>query len=114
MRRTPATRSGSWPAARRPRLFRTITGGATTSGRPAEVTWIAPRQGNGGTRGAVTPSQSPEATAEGAVIGTPAYMAPELADGRPASSASDIYALGTLLYVLLCGHLPYDGQSTKE
>jgi eukaryotic-like serine/threonine-protein kinase len=80
---------------------------------PAETT-VTRRPENAGSRGALTPSPLPEVTAEGAVIGTPAYMAPELADGQSASTASDIYALGVLLYVLLTGHLPYDGQSTLE
>ena len=78
-----------------------------------EVT-VTQRQESARPRGAVTPSASPEVTAEGAVIGTPSYMAPELANGQPASTASEIYALGVLLYVLLTGHLPYDGQSTLE
>src|SRR5262249_23517029 len=54
-----------------------------------------------------------EATRTGAVLGTPVYMAPELADGRPASRASDIYALGAILYVILTGQLPYDGDTTE-
>jgi serine/threonine protein kinase len=84
--------------------------------RASESTELAAtqREKSAGPRGAVTPSASPEVTAEGAVIGTPSYMAPELANGQPASTASDIYALGVLLYVLLTGHLPYDGQSTLE
>src|SRR5439155_2503336 len=82
--------------------------------QPAELTWIAPRQGDVAKRGTVSPSPSPEATAAGAVIGTPAYMSPELADGQPASTASDIYALGVLLYVLITGQLPYDGHSTLD
>jgi serine/threonine protein kinase/tetratricopeptide (TPR) repeat protein len=84
------------------------------AGASEEVTRVVRPAGNVGPRGAVTPSPSPEVTAEGAVIGTPAYMAPELADGEPASVASDIYALGVLLYVLLTGQLPYDGHSTLD
>lgn len=79
-----------------------------------EVTRVDPSQGNAAPRAAVTPSPSPDVTAEGAVIGTPSYMAPELAEGFPASMGTDMYALGVLLYVLLTGHLPYDGQSTLE
>ena len=39
--------------------------------------------------------------------GTPSYMNPELWDGVPANSRSDLFALGVTLYQLLTGHLPY-------
>jgi serine/threonine-protein kinase len=42
-------------------------------------------------------------TATGVVVGTPIYMAPEQAQGRPASPASDRYALGVLAYELFAG-----------
>ncbi len=41
--------------------------------------------------------------------GTPAYLAPELAHGRPPTPASDVYALGITLYELCCGVTPYAG-----
>jgi serine/threonine protein kinase len=46
--------------------------------------------------------------------GTPVYMAPELLAGTPASIASDIYALGVLLFHLLTGKYPVDGSSISE
>jgi serine/threonine-protein kinase len=50
-------------------------------------------------------------TATGSVVGTPAYMAPELAQGDPASPASDRYALAVLAYELLAGRPPFEGDN---
>ncbi|WP_344510113.1 serine/threonine-protein kinase [Dactylosporangium maewongense] len=49
-------------------------------------------------------------TQQSMVVGTPAYLAPELAMGRPASPAVDVYALGVTAYELLAGHRPFAGD----
>ncbi|MEZ4452691.1 MAG: bifunctional serine/threonine-protein kinase/formylglycine-generating enzyme family protein [Nannocystaceae bacterium] len=55
-----------------------------------------------------------ELTADGVLVGTPHYMAPELWRGEPASPASDVYALGVLLYCLCCGNPPTRANTVLE
>lgn len=50
-------------------------------------------------------------TMEGGMMGTPGYMAPETIGGSPATAASDIYALGIILFEMLYGRLPFTGES---
>ncbi|MDN0199797.1 serine/threonine-protein kinase [Streptomyces sp. S.PNR 29] len=50
-------------------------------------------------------------TATGQIIGTSLYLAPERALGHPAGPASDVYALGCVLYQLLTGHPPFHADS---
>lgn len=47
-------------------------------------------------------------TATGVILGTPAYMAPEQGSGEPLGPATDLYAIGAMLYELFAGRLPFE------
>ena len=53
-------------------------------------------------------------TKTGIVVGTPSYMAPEVAKGKPADSRTDIYALGVLAYKMLTSKLPFTGEPMQQ
>lgn len=61
-------------------------------------------------------SRGTRVTMVGELLGTPAYMSPELARGeaREANSASDIYGLGAALYHLLLGRGPHQGEDLQQ
>ncbi len=50
-------------------------------------------------------------TASGAMVGTPAYMAPEIGKGKAGTASSDIYSLSVVLYEAITGQLPFSAES---
>ena len=59
-------------------------------------------------------STSSTLTIAGAVMGTPAYMAPEQARGEPLDERADVFALGAMLYHLLAGVPPYNARTATD
>ncbi len=59
-------------------------------------------------RSTLAPSQQ---TQVGMVVGTPGYLSPEQAQGLPVTPASDLYSLGVVVFEMLAGRLPFDGDT---
>src|SRR5438094_1091484 len=50
-------------------------------------------------------------TMTGSILGSPAHLAPETIEGKPADPRSDLFSFGTILYWLSCGELPFEAPS---
>jgi serine/threonine-protein kinase len=53
-------------------------------------------------------------TKTGMVLGTPSYMSPEQLAGKKIEGRSDLFSLAVSLYQLLCGKLPFEGESMAQ
>ncbi len=61
-----------------------------------------------------TDEEAIKLTRTGDLVGTPAYFSPEQCQGKPAENRSDIYAVGCILYEMLCGKAPFTGDTPVE
>jgi serine/threonine-protein kinase len=53
-------------------------------------------------------------THTGTLVGTPAFISPEVVCGRPADARTDVYALGAVVYFMLCGRPPFEGENAAQ
>ncbi len=56
----------------------------------------------------------PSFTMTGRILGSPGHMAPEQVEGERCDARSDLFSLGTVLYYLVCGRLPFTGNNAPQ
>ncbi len=66
------------------------------------------------TNPSMSPTRTSGGTVAGAILGSPSYMSPEQAQGKPIDKRTDIWAFGCVLYEMLCGGRPFAGDTVTD
>jgi eukaryotic-like serine/threonine-protein kinase len=82
--------------------------------KPANILLSEDGQVKVGDFGIAKAAESADLTQEGSFLGTAKYLAPEQVEAGPVDGRTDLYGLGVVLYEMLCGRVPFEGDSSSS
>jgi eukaryotic-like serine/threonine-protein kinase len=81
--------------------------------KPANILMSEDGRVKVGDFGIAKAAESADLTQEGSFVGTAKYLAPEQVESKPVDGRTDLYSLGIVLYEMLCGRVPFEGDSSS-